>query len=110
MSDEMRNFFWDLFATKKGSWKADLCFLKIDDQNTASIMTFEMGSEILAYNSGYDPKYDFYSVGLLLHAFKIKQAIENKKKKYDFLRGGERYKFDLGAKKIQLYKIIISRQ
>ena len=34
-----------------------------------------------------------------------KDAIESGKKKYDFLRGGERYKYELGAKDLQLYKI-----
>lgn len=110
MSEEMKSFFWDLFMVKKNSWETDLCFLKVDDKYVASIMTFEFEDKIIAYNSGYDPAYDFYSVGLLLHAFKIKQSIEKKKKLYDFLRGGERYKYDLGAKTLQLYKIIISRQ
>ncbi len=110
MSEGMKSFFWDLFMAKKGSWEASLCFLKIDGKYTSSIMSFEFEDEIYAYNSGYDSAYDFYSVGLLLHAFKIKEAVEKKKKLYDFLRGGERYKYDLGAKDLQLYRIIISRQ
>lgn len=110
MNKKMKSFFWDLFEAKKNSWETNLCFLTIDSKYAASVMTFEFEDKIIAYNSGYDPAYDFYSVGLLLHAFKIKQSIEKKKKLYDFLRGGERYKYDLGAKTLQLYKIIISRQ
>ena len=59
------------------------------------------------YNSGYDPSYSFYSVGLLLKAQSIHWAIEQGKKKYDFLRGNERYKYDLGAKNLRLYRIEI---
>jgi len=42
---------------------------------------------------------------LLLHAYKIKDAIEKRKKTYDFMRGTERYKYDLGGKDMKLYKI-----
>jgi hypothetical protein len=110
MSEEMKAFFWDLFRVKKDRWKTNLCFLRIDNKNVAALMTFEFEDEILAYNSGYDPQYNYYSVGLLLHAFKIKQAVEEKKKIYDFLRGEERYKYDLGAKNLKLYKVVISRR
>ncbi len=110
MSQEMKNFFKDLFQVKKENWETNLCFLQIEDKNVAALMTFELEDKIFAYNSGYDPEYNYYSVGLLLQAFKIKQAIRDKKIRYDFLRGKERYKYDLGAKNLKLYKVVISRQ
>lgn len=108
MSEEMKQFFWDLVKVEKSPWDANICSLRINDKITASLLTFDFEDKIYAYNSGYDPAYDFYSVGLLLHAFKIKDAIKKGKKLYDFLRGGERYKYDLGAKDLELYKIVIS--
>lgn len=108
MGDKMKQFFWDLVKVEKSPWDASICSLRIDDKNAASLLSFDFEDKIYAYNSGYDPTYDFYSVGLLLHAFKIRDAIKKRKKIYDFLRGGERYKYDLGAKNLQLYRIVIS--
>jgi len=110
MSGRMKSFFWDLFMVKKNFWDVNLCFLEIDGSYIASIMSFDSEDQTLAYNSGYDPAYDFYSGGLLLHAFKIRESIEKKKSVYDFLRGGQRYKYDLGSAAHQLYKIVISRR
>ena len=108
MSGEMKRFFWDLIIEKKPIWQTSLCFLKIEEKNTAALFFFENESQILGYNSGYDPNFNYYSVGLLLHAYKIKQAIESGRKRYDFMRGNERYKFDLGGKAMPLYQIKIS--
>jgi CelD/BcsL family acetyltransferase involved in cellulose biosynthesis len=47
-------------------------------------------------------------VGLILKAFGIKKAIEEGMQFYDFLRGDERYKYDLGAMDSMLNKIEIT--
>ncbi len=107
MSEEMKQFFWDLVSCGKSQWQTNLCFLTIEDKYAAGILTFENDTKILGYNSGYDPSFNYYSAGLMLHAHKIREAIDAKKTKYDFMRGGERYKFDLGGKKLQLYKILL---
>lgn len=107
MSDEMKQFFWDLITVEKKEWKITLSFLQIGGKNTASLMSFENSESILGYNSGHDPSFNYYSVGLLLHAYKIKEAIEKGMKIYDFMRGTERYKYDLGGKDMRLYKMEI---
>lgn len=107
MSDLMKQFFWDLITVEKKDWKTNLSFLQIEGKNASAILSFENQSELFGYNSGYDPSFNYYSAGLLLHAFKIKEAIEKGKKTYDFLRGTERYKYDLGGKDMNLYKIEI---
>lgn len=108
MTDKMKEFFWDLITSDKKDWKVILSFLQIEGKNVATIFSFENNRSILGYNSGYDHGSNYYSVGLLIHALKIKQALENGIETYDFLRGEERYKFDLGAKKKSLFKISIS--
>lgn len=105
MSDLMKQFFLDLITVEKKDWKTNLSFLQIEGKNASAILSFENQSELFGYNSGYDPSFNYYSAGLLLHAFKIKEAIEKGKKTYDFLRGTERYKYDLGGKDMNLYKI-----
>ena len=107
MSEAMKAFFWDIMTKPIAGWQSSLCFLKIEGKTAAGIMSFESQEEYWLYNSGYDLEFSYYSVGLLLKAHSIKKAIEAGKKKYDFLRGNERYKYELGAKDLQLYKIEI---
>lgn len=105
MSEPMKAFFWDVKAARIPGWQQHICFLKLDNRPVAGLMTFESETEVWAYNSGYDPAYSHLSVGLLIQSYKIKKAIEAGKDKFDFLRGAERYKYDLGAKDLQLYQI-----
>ena len=59
------------------------------------------------YNGGYDPNGG-YAAGMAAHGKIIEWAIKNKYKKVDYLRGDERYKYDLGAKDQQLYQLTIA--
>ena len=79
--------------------------MRKDNINIAVTLSFHYQDEVLLYNSGFDPEYGYLSAGLLLTADLIKQAIEQNKKIFDFLRGNERYKYDLGGKERNLYKI-----
>jgi len=108
MSDKMKSFFSDLYFLSIPGWQTKLAFLDIEGKPAAALFYFENEDEILLYNSGYDPAQKFYSAGLLLCADLIKQSIEQKKKTFDFLRGNERYKYDLGAKDHSLFQFVIS--
>jgi len=107
MSESMKIFFWELAVTDKENYRIDFCFLSIDGKKTASIMSFFDKEKRLLYNSGFDPEYKYFSVGLILHAYLIKKTIKENIRVHDFLRGAERYKYDLGAKDQNLYKISI---
>lgn len=106
MSNEMTLFFKELFMKFIPGWQQKLAFLFINNEPAASVFYFENEEEILLYNSGYNPEQKYYSPGLLLIAHLIKFAIENRKKRFDFLRGGERYKYDLGGKDTRLFQFI----
>ena len=43
--------------------------------------------------SALDPRFEKYSVGLVMTGLTIQRAIEERAKEYDFLRGDERFKF-----------------
>lgn len=107
MSPDMEIFFKDLVNLNSQNWRPCMNFLIIENKTAAIIFTFENKEYIYGYNSGYDPLFNYYSVGLLVHALTIQRAISEKKKIYDFLRGTERYKFDLGGKPMRLYQINI---
>lgn len=85
-----------------------LFFMEIDGKKVASALCFDYGSSRLLYNSGYNPEYGYYSVGLLLKALSLKGAIEDGKTYFDFLRGDEGYKYDLGGQDMLLYTMVVT--
>ena len=66
--------------------------LSIKDTIIAVLYCFRYKGTILFYQSGYDPEWQNYSSGRLLMAYAIKNAITEKAKEFDFLRGNEDYK------------------
>ncbi|MCL4374302.1 GNAT family N-acetyltransferase [Patescibacteria group bacterium] len=108
MSAAMVDYFWEMIGRPLGRWQFKLASLAIKDQPAAAILYLSDGERALLYNSGYDPAFGYYSSGLMLHALLIKNNIAGGIKIHDFLRGNERYKYDLGARDLNLYQISIN--
>jgi CelD/BcsL family acetyltransferase involved in cellulose biosynthesis len=85
-------------------------FMELDGVRVAAAICFDQNNNLYLYNSGYDHAYPHLSVGLLLKALCIRDAIETGKTLFDFLRGDERYKYDLGGRDVPLYHLRISRK
>lgn len=66
----------------------------------AMVLGFEWRKDWYLYNSGSSG-----GRGIALFGMIIREAIKLKIERLDFLRGGEKYKYDLGAKDEQLYNI-----
>jgi CelD/BcsL family acetyltransferase involved in cellulose biosynthesis len=80
-----------------------LTFLTVAGETVAGRIHFEDEHSIYGYNSGYIPdKYSGSGFYLLLRM--IKQAILEGKTTYNFLRGAEGYKYELGAKDFFIYE------
>lgn len=86
-----------------------LFFMELEGNLVASSICFDYGSARLLYNSGYHPDYSYYSVGLLLHALCLREAIEQGKDYFDFLRGSEPYKYHLGGQNQILYQMVVKQ-
>lgn len=86
-----------------------LYFLELEGRPVATSLCLDYGSSRLLYNSGYDPHYGYYSVGLLLNALCLREAIEQRMEHFDFLRGSEPYKQDLGGTSRKLYQMVVRR-
>ncbi len=82
--------------------------LELDNMPAAMILYFDYNDCIYLYNSGYDTRYESLSVGLLCKALCIKTSIEAGKKKFDFLKGNEPYKYRLGGKEVPLSRCHIT--
>jgi CelD/BcsL family acetyltransferase involved in cellulose biosynthesis len=86
-----------------------LYFLELNGKRVAAVVCFDFKGIRYLYNSGFDPDYGHLSVGLLLKALCLKDAIEQGFSYFDFLRGKEPYKYHLGAKDVDLYRLIVDR-
>jgi CelD/BcsL family acetyltransferase involved in cellulose biosynthesis len=104
MTGQMETYFRLLADTMAGAGLLKLGVLELDTLPVAMIMCFDYDDCRYLYNSGYDTRYDSLSVGLLSKALGIKDSIESGKKKFDFLKGAESYKYHLGGKEVPLYR------
>lgn len=105
-----RRRFFNAVATELGELGLlRLYFMEIGSKRVAAAFTFDYGPSRMLYNSGYNPAYGYYSVGLLLNALAIESAIKDGKRYFDFLRGEEPYKYHLGGQDIPLYKMLVTR-
>lgn len=84
-------------------------FMELDGVRVAAAICFDQHNNLYLYNSGYDHAYSHLSVGLLLKALCIRDAIETGKAVFDFLRGDEPYKYDLGGKDVPIYHLQLAR-
>jgi CelD/BcsL family acetyltransferase involved in cellulose biosynthesis len=109
MTDQMERFFRKLVSALADEGAAEMLFLRLGGKRAAAVMCFTGEEETLLYNSGYDPDYAQFSVGLLSKALALQRAIEQGKKRFDFLRGRERYKYELGAKDFTVYRAVVGR-
>lgn len=85
-----------------------LLILRLNGQPAASLYALRYGPTFYFYQSGFDPAFSKYSVGVATMGLSIKTAIEEGALEYDFLHGDEEYKFhwakdarDLG--RLELY-------
>jgi CelD/BcsL family acetyltransferase involved in cellulose biosynthesis len=68
--------------------------LWVEGECRSSVYGLDDGQTFYYYNSGFDPDYAHQSVGLVLLGLSVKNAAARGCSVYDFLRGGEAYKFD----------------
>lgn len=110
MSPAMEHFFVEMTSALSQDDLIRLFFLEIDGKRVASVLTFNCADELWLYNSGFDPSFASASVGLVSKALVLRQAIADGKRCYDFLRGAEPYKYDLGGRDLQVYRAELRRR
>lgn len=109
MTSEMEAFFRRMASALAVHGLIKLFMLRINAKPAAAVFCFDAGSHLYLYNSGYDPSFSGLSVGLVSKALCLRWAIENGKTGLDFLRGDEPYKYDLGARDQQIYRLLLAR-
>jgi CelD/BcsL family acetyltransferase involved in cellulose biosynthesis len=75
----------------------------------AATFSFEYNNRFYLYNSAFEPSASSVSPGLVLVAQLLQRAIEEGLERFDFLRGPERYKYQLGAQAVPLNNVRVFR-
>ena len=107
-SSESKREFWDpyhqtffeqLLPTLATQNQLKLFFLSVAShpKPIAAMLVFDYDNHYDLYNSGFNPEFGHLSPGQVLTSYTIKQAIEQERELYDFLRGDEIYKLRLGG-------------
>lgn len=107
LTDAMLSFFLKLAQHMAQYGFFRMCFLDIDRVPVAAVMCFDYNDTIFLYNNGYDPRFGNLSVGLLSKVYSIRNSIEQKRPRYDLLKGNEVYKKRLGSTPVPLYRLKI---
>jgi CelD/BcsL family acetyltransferase involved in cellulose biosynthesis len=109
MSGEMERFFREIAEGFSGEGTLRLAFLGGPGGDAAAAFQVVAGDRLLLYNSGYDPARRDANPGLALIARCVEAAIGEGFREYDFLRGTERYKYDLGGRDRAVVRATVSR-
>lgn len=108
MTAEMESFFRSLAKAMAEVGLLRFGVIELDAQPAAMTMGFDYDDSHYLYNSAYDPQFNYLSVGLLCKVLCLKESIEKGKKKWDFLKGDETYKYQLGGREVPLYSCRIT--
>jgi CelD/BcsL family acetyltransferase involved in cellulose biosynthesis len=84
-----------------------LDLLEIGGSAVAATFGFQLERAFYLYNSAYEPEARRLSPGLVLVSELVKRAIDEGREQFDFLRGPERYKYQLGAEALPLNNVTI---
>jgi CelD/BcsL family acetyltransferase involved in cellulose biosynthesis len=107
LTDDVKRFFRHIcFHLQEAGWLS-LRSLDFHGQPVAAVLGFVYRGRLLLYNSGYDPAENALSPGFVLMSEEVRLAMEEGMSEVDFLRGNEKYKYDLGAQDRQLVHLTV---
>jgi CelD/BcsL family acetyltransferase involved in cellulose biosynthesis len=108
LTDSMESFFRSVVQIASENQSLRLGVLELNSAPVAVTLCFEHKGEMYLYNSGYNPAYRTLSVGVLSKYFCIADSIAQGARRFDFLKGNEKYKFHLGGRETGLFRCIIN--
>ena len=106
---QSRVFFRRLFELFGPDGPLRLAFLTVGGRRIAAGVHFETADGYLYYNAGVDTDARDLSPGVVMvHAY-VRRAIEAGKRRLDFLRGDEPYKYAWGAVDEPIQRLLVRR-
>jgi CelD/BcsL family acetyltransferase involved in cellulose biosynthesis len=107
--DASRVFIRRLFEECGGQGPVRLSFLSVGDRRIAAGIHVETADTWMFYNAGIDPDARELSPGVVLTAMYVKSALEAGKRRFDFLRGDEPYKYEWGSVDEPIQRLLVRR-
>lgn len=107
---ETREFYVDVSKAFHENHWLNLSFLSVNGEPVSAGWGFDYNNEFLYMTCAYEPSYSPYSVGTV-HLMKLMEdAIQNGRKKFDFLQGAEAYKTRYARNKTANSQIILVKR
>ncbi len=104
-----RVFIRRLFELFDADGPVRLSFLTVGERRIAAGIHFETDDAFLYYNAGVDPDARDLSPGVLMIAKYVERALAAGKRRFDFLRGNEPYKYEWGAEDEPIQRLLVRR-
>src|SRR4029077_10638982 len=95
--DASRVFIRRLFESFGPTGPLRLRFLTCGERRIGAAIDFDDGVTLSYYNAGLDPDARDLSPGVVMVAQHVQAAIALGRRRFDFLRGDEAYKYEWGA-------------
>ena len=109
LTSKVENFFRLLIQNASKRNHVNLSFLEFNSQRVAGCMVFDYQNDFMLYNSGYDFSNRQLGAGLINKAYAIREAINLGRSSFNFLKGSERYKYELGGIDTPVHNIVIKK-
>jgi len=107
MDARMEAFFRRVAGALADLGMMRLWFLDASSGPLATFLTLEWDATVGLYNSGFHPDRASLAPGLVLLGHLIRDAIARGKRRFDFLRGEERYKYEFGPTAEAVFRVTI---
>jgi CelD/BcsL family acetyltransferase involved in cellulose biosynthesis len=107
MDGRMEKFFRRAVGELADAGAAGLWFLDMPSGPAAAFVVVEWDGTVGLYNSGFHPDRAALAPGLVLLVHVVEDAILRGKKRFDFLRGEERYKYEFGPTAEEVFSVRI---
>ena len=101
MTDLVEAYFKNLLNLE--GWK--IYYINSNKGPLSIAFCYENKNGCYLYNSSRNKEFDYINPGIILYDLIIQKLIEREMNFFDFLKGTERYKFDLGGDSVQLYDL-----
>jgi hypothetical protein len=108
--DASRLYFRRLFELLAPDGTIRLAFLRVGDRRIAAGVHLETPDEFLYFNAGVDPDARELSPGVVMVARYVERALAAGKRRLDFLRGNESYKYEWGAADEPIQRLLVRRK
>jgi Acetyltransferase (GNAT) domain len=108
--DQSRTMFRRMFELWGTDGPIRLAFLTVGGRRIAAGIHFETADGYLYFNAGVDPDARDLSPGVVMvHAY-VERALALGKRRLDFLRGDEPYKYEWGAVDEPIQRVLVRRR